>query len=96
MKNIKYTIALFLVLFFAQAGVAQTSLSSYFLDGTFHNSKLNPAMGAERAYFSLLAGNLSVGTRGNVGLSDFLYTRSGNELTTFMSGSVNADKFLGK
>lgn len=96
MKNIKYTIALFLVLFFAQAGVAQTSLSSYFLDGTYHNSKLNPAMGAERAYFSLLAGNLSVGTRGNVGLSDFLYTRSGNELTTFMSGSVNADKFLGK
>lgn len=76
--------------------VAQTALSSYFLDGMLYNNKINPAMKAERGYFSLLIGNTSLKTKGNVGISDILYPRGENELTTFMSGSVNADEFLGK
>jgi hypothetical protein len=59
-----------------------------------YNSKLNPAMKAERGYFSLLLGNTSVGLKGNVGLANFLYPRGENELATFMSGSVTADEFL--
>lgn len=96
MKNIRYTIAVLSLFICSQVIVAQTALSSYFLDGTFYNSKINPAMKAERGYFSLLVGNTSVRTKGNVGISDFLYPRGENELATFMSGSVNAEEFLGK
>lgn len=95
MKNIRYALASLLLLFILQPVLAQNSLSSYFLDGTFHNSKLNPAMKAERGYFSLFAGNISFGTKGNVGISNFLYPREDNKLTTFMSGSVDQKEFLG-
>ena len=94
MKNIRYSIATLLVIVLSHAAVAQTALSSYFLDGMLYNSKINPAMQAERSYFSLLLGNTSVGLKGNVGLSNFLYPRGENELATFMSGSVTADEFL--
>ena len=96
MKNIRYIIATFSVFVCLQASVAQTAISSYFLDGTLYNSKINPAMKAERGYFSPLVGNLSLRTNGNVGISNFLYPRGENELTTFMSGTVNADEFLNK
>ena len=96
MKNIRYTIAVIFVFACLCPGIAQTTVSSYFLDGTFHNSRINPAMKAERAYFSIMTGNYSMRTKSNVGISDFLYTRGDNELTTFMSGSVGADEFLGK
>ena len=72
MKNIKYTVAALLIMAFSHAVMAQSSLSSYFLDGTFHNSKLNPAMKAERGYFSIATGNIALRTKGNVGVSDFL------------------------
>ena len=94
MKNIRYSIATLLVIVLSHAAVAQTALSSYFLDGMMYNSKLNPAMRAERGYFSLGVGNISLGTKGNVGLANFLYPRGENELATFMSGSVTADEFL--
>ncbi len=95
MKNIRYIIVALSVLLCSQAGMAQTALSSYFLDGMLYNSKINPAMKAERGYFSLLIGNTSVGVKGNMGLSNFLYPREGDKLATFMSGSVSADEFLG-
>ena len=94
MKNIRYIIAAFLLFICSQVTVAQTALSSYFLDGMLYNSKLNPAMKAERGYFSLAVGNISVRTKGNVGISNFLYPRGENELATFMSGSVSAEEFL--
>ena len=94
MKNIRYIIVALSVLLCSQAGMAQTALSSYFLDGMLYNSKINPAMKAERGYFSLLVGNTSLGAKGNVGLSNFLYPREGDKLATFMSGSVSADEFL--
>ena len=96
MKNIRYIIVVLSVLLCSQAGMAQTALSSYFLDGMLYNSKINPAMKAERGYFSLLIGNTSLGVKGNMGLSNFLYPREGDKLATFMSGSVSADEFLGK
>ncbi len=96
MKNVRYIIAVLLLFVCSQASVAQTALSSYFLDGTLYNSKINPAMKAERGYLSLGVGNTSVRTKGNVGLSNFLYPRGENQLATFMSGSVTADEFLGK
>ena len=94
MKNIRNIIVAFLVIVCSQASVAQTALSSYFMDGMLYNNKLNPAMKAERGYFSLLLGNASLGTKGNVGISNFLYPRGENELATFMSGSVGTEEFL--
>lgn len=95
MKSIKHILVATALAVCTFSGMAQNSVSSYFLDGTFHNNKLNPAMKAERGYFSLMAGNLSVRTKGNVGIKNFLFERGDNELTTFMSGSVDKNKFLG-
>ena len=94
MKKIKYT-ALLLLSALSLNGVAQTASSAYFLDGAFYNYQLNPAMKAERGFFSLGLGNLSIGTNGNVGISNFLYPQ-GDDLVTFMSGSVDQQEFLGK
>ena len=96
MKNIRYIIVALFVFVCSSVSIAQTPVSSYFLDGMLYNSKLNPAMKAERGYFSLLLGNFSLRTKGNVGISNFLYPRGDNELATFMSGSVDKDEFLGK
>ena len=78
---------------FALEGIAQTAKSAYFLDGTFHNYKLNPAMDAERAFFSIGLGNMAIGTNGNVGISHFIYPQ-GDQLATFTSGAVDQDQFL--
>ena len=63
MKKIRNIVAAFLVIVCTQTSVAQTALSSYFMDGMLYNSKLNPAMKAERGYLSLLLGNTSLGTK---------------------------------
>ena len=94
MKKTRY-IALLLCTVFALEGMAQTAKSAYFLDGTFHNFKLNPAMKAERGFFSVGLGNMTIGANSNVGISDFLYPQ-GNKLTTFMSGDVDQAEFLGR
>ena len=96
MRKIKYIIALLAVVIFVSGSNAQTGVTSYFLDGTFSNHKLNPAMKAERHYFSMLLGNMSLKTNGNIGLSTFLYPLGDDKLTTFMSGTVDKDEFIGK
>lgn len=94
MKKYRYFLLL-LCTVFAFESMAQTAKSAYFLDGTFHNFKLNPAMKAERGFFSFGLGNLTVGTNSNVGISNFLYPQE-DHLTTFMSGSVDQGEFLGR
>ena len=94
MKKIKY-IVLLLCATFALKGMAQTAKSAYFLDGTFHNFKLNPAMKAERGFLAFGMGNLTFGTNGNVGVSHFLFPKD-DHLTTFMSSSVGQDEFLNR
>lgn len=92
MKQHKYIILL-LCTIFATSGIAQTAKSAYFLDGSFHNFKLNPAMEAERGFLSLGIGNLTIGANSNVGISNFLYPRE-DKLATFMHGSVDQVEFL--
>ena len=96
MKSIKYICSVAAGLLISVAAVAQTSVSSYFLDGSFYNYKLNPAMKAERGFFSIALGNLNVGLKGNVGISDILYPYNDDKLTTFMSGTVDAQEFLSR
>lgn len=94
MKRVKYIIvALFAAI--SSVSMAQTAASAYFLDGTYYNYKLNPAMKAERGYLSLPIGNISFGTKGNIGLANFLYPTEDGKLATFMSGKVSQDDFLG-
>lgn len=95
MKKIKYIAIFSLLAMCSVKGIAQTAKSAYFLDGTFHNYKLNPAMDAERGFFSLGVGNLSLGTNSNVGISHFLFPKE-DHLTTFMSGTVKQDEFLNR
>ena len=92
MKKIKY-LTLLLCTTFALNSAAQTAKSAYFLDGTFHNFRLNPAMKAERGFFSLGLGNMMIGSNGNIGVSHFLFPQD-DHLTTFMSGSVDQDEFI--
>ena len=78
---------------------AQSLSSAYFLDGSLYRWQLNPAIQNEKNYFSFPAlGNLMAGVNGNVGLNDFLYpyNKNGYSLTTFMSGTVDANEFLGR
>ncbi len=95
MKKIKYIAILVLLTVCPLSNIAQTVKSAYFLDGAFHNFKLNPAMDAERGFFSIGLGNLSIGTNGNVGVSHFLFPQ-GDKLATFMSGTVDQDQFLSR
>lgn len=96
MKNFKYIVGTFIVAISAFNAQAQNSVSSYFLDGSFYNYKMNPAMKAERPFFSIALGNLSLGTKGNIGITDFIYPYGDDKLTTFMSGTVDKDMFLSK
>lgn len=96
MKRFKYIAAALVIVSSAVNVGAQTAKSSYFMDGAFHNTQMNPAMKAERNFISFpVLGNMGVSVNGNVGLSDFLYPQGDNELVTFMHKSVSADDFLG-
>ena len=78
---------------------AQTLASGYFLEGNLQRSMLNPAFAGDHNYLAFpMLSNVSVGMNANVGLSDFLYPtqRQGYALTTFMSGSVDAEDFLNR
>ena len=73
MRRIKYSIVLLAVCGMCVLHVnAQTAKSSYFLDGALHNYQLNPAMPAERPFFSTMLGNWSLKTNSNFGLSNFI------------------------
>ena len=99
MKNVRYLIVVLLALVGSHAAVAQTALSSYFLDGMLYNSKLNPAMKAERGYFSLAVGNLSLATKGNVGLGNVDNTADADKpISTAAQTALDnkVDKITGK
>ncbi len=77
---------------------AQELRSSYFMKTSTFRHQLNPAL-ADQAYLGLLLGNTNIATRGNIGLSNFVYKLDNNpdyDLTTFMSPEVSDDEFLGK
>ncbi|MBQ4524837.1 MAG: hypothetical protein IJA00_02015 [Bacteroidaceae bacterium] len=96
MKQFKYIAAALVIVSSALNVGAQTAKSSYFMDGAFHNTQINPAMKAERNFISFpVLGNMGVSANGNVGLSNFLHPQGDNELVTFMHKSVSADDFLG-
>lgn len=95
MKHIKYIATALTIAFSAANAQAQTAKSAYFMEGTFHNTMLNPAMKPERNFISFPAfGNMGLSVNSNAGLTDFLYPHGNNELVTFMHSSVDANDFL--
>lgn len=77
---------------------AQELRASYFMKTSTYRHQINPAL-LDQAYVGMpFLGNINIGATGNVGLKDFVYKLDGNpdyDLTTFMSPTVDADKFLG-
>lgn len=77
---------------------AQELRASYFMKTSTNRHQINPAL-LDHAYVGMpFLGNINVGATGNIGLKNFVYKLEGNpeyDLTTFMSPTVNADKFLG-
>lgn len=95
MKRI-ITLSLLLATFSLSIG-AQTLTSGYFLEGNLQRSQLNPAFQGEHQYLAFPAlSNVNVGLNGNVGLGNFLYpyNQNGQALTTYLSGTVDAESFL--
>ena len=94
---VKYIISVFLlsVAVVFSASAQQSLRTAYFLDGYTYNYKLNPAFAPERPFFAFpTLGNIGVGAETNLGLSTFLYPTSDGKLTTFLSSTVDDDKFL--
>lgn len=74
---------------------AQGLQSGYFMEGYTFRHLMNPAYAAERNYISIpVLGNVNVGSRGNVALSNFIFPYQGDQMTTFMNNSVNSTEFL--
>ena len=99
MKHLKQYIAAAAVAASTLMGVAQeANRSGYFLEGYNFRHNINPALAPERNYISFPAlGNLGIGLNSNMGVSTFLYKLPGtDQLTTFMSPTVDANTFLGK
>jgi hypothetical protein len=75
---------------------AQSLRTGYFSDSYLYRHRLNPALGNTSGYVGLpLWGNMNVGLSSNFGVKNFIYTKPGGGLTTFMDGSVSASDFLG-
>ena len=95
MKNLNKYLAVAVMVGAATGGSAQALNSGYFLDGYLFKHQLNPALESDKAYFSIpVLGNINIGTRGNIGLGNFLYPTANGGLTTFMNSSISADEFL--
>ena len=73
------------------------SKTSYFMEGSYFRTELNPALAPTRGYLAL-PGMSGVGlnvSNNFVSVDNFLYKRDG-ELVTALHSSVSGDEFLGK
>lgn len=81
------------------AAAQNVSRSAYFMDGNTWRHALNPAFSGEYNYVSVpCLGVFNVSINSNAGVSTFLFkTPAGSpyKLTTFMSPTVDAGRFLG-
>lgn len=73
------------------------SLTSYFMEGTYFRSQLNPALAPTRGYFNIpVVSGTGVNVVNNfLSVDNFIYQRDG-ELVTALHKSVSPDEFLGR
>jgi hypothetical protein len=85
------------VTIFASASpiIAQNTASGYFLDNYTYRYQLNPAYGNGKGFVSMPAiGNLNVGLRGNLNLSDIIYTENGKTVL-FTNPNISTSEVMG-
>lgn len=86
------------MLLVASMSLAQTSNSTYFLEGFNQRYQLNPAFAPERRVFVAIPGisNINIDAQSSVGIGNFLFESKSNPgmLTTFMSSDVDSKAFL--
>lgn len=86
------------MLLVASMSFAQTSNSTYFLDGFNQRYQLNPAFAPERRVFVAIPGisNINIDAQSSVGIGNFLFESKSNPgmLTTFMSPDIDSKTFL--
>ncbi len=76
--------------------VAQNTASGYFLDNYNYRYQMNPAFGNERNFVSMPAlGNLDVAVRGNLHLSNVLYSLDGRTVL-FTNPGISAAEVMDK
>lgn len=87
-----------LMLLVTSMSFAQTSSSTYFLEGFNQRYQLNPAFAPERRVFVAIPGisNINIDAQSNIGIGNFLFESKSNPgmLTTFMSSDVDSKTFL--
>ena len=78
-------------------GASAQSRSSYFMEGSYFRSDLNPALVPTRGYVAISGlGGVGMNVSNNfLSIDNFIYQRD-NQLVTALHESVAADEFLGK
>lgn len=94
MKKLAYT-ALCIVASLATLNTSAQSLTSYFMEGSYFRTDLNPALAPTRGYIALPAmSGIGLGVSNNMfSVENFFYKNNG-EVVTALHESVAADKFL--
>lgn len=73
---------------------AQSTQSGYFVDGYTYRYQMNPALGNDKNFVSMPGlGNLNLGLRGNLHLTNVLYNIDG-KTTTFLNPGVSAQEVM--
>lgn len=93
MKRILYTLVALLLCDVASAQMR----TSYFMEGSYFRTDMNPAMAPTRGYIQMpVLGSLGVAVNNNfISVDNFFYKRNG-EVVLFLNEAVSSDDFLKK
>ena len=96
MKKIFYSILAIVAIFTSQFVVAQ-SRTSYFMEGSYFRTEMNPALTPTRGYLALpmISGVGQSYSSNFMSIDNFIYRRDG-QLVTALNSAVSSDEFLGR
>lgn len=96
MKRLLIIMCAIVALLATERAVAQ-SRTSYFMEGSYFRTELNPALAPTRGFVALPAmSGVGIDVPNNfLSVDNFFYKRD-NQVVTALHGSVSADEFLGK
>ena len=96
MKKILSIVAAFVALLLVDSVSAQSN-TSYFMEGSYFRTELNPALAPTRGYLALPGmSGVGLNVENNfLSVENFFYKRD-NQVVTALNDKVSADEFLGK
>ena len=96
MKKIVYTL-LFIAASLTAINTTAQMRTSYFMEGSYFRTELNPALAPTRGYIALPAmSGVGVSLSNNFLSVNNLFYKNNGEVVTALHGSVSADKFLNR